>query len=173
MWFFAQFCRRYGGKVYRFPRARTAPLHRREVEDFLVFAKILLFEEIVDHCNKVLSRDETLHETIRQINAIHHRDESRHIAFNRELVGLLNGRLRDRLTEPEHTEVARYLRDYLSYCVGLLYSLEAYRDAGIADPVAFRRAVMAHPGRRAAEARLLRRPTSFLRRIGLVEEVPV
>jgi hypothetical protein len=170
MWFFAQFCRRYGGKVYRFPRARTAAPQRGAVEHFLVFAKVLLFEEIVDHCNRMLSQDTALHETIRLINGIHHRDESRHIAFNREFVALLGEELRDQLSEKERAETGGYLRDYLSYCVGLLYSLEAYRDTGIADPLSFRRAVMAHPGRRAAEARLLRRPGSFLRKIGIYEE---
>jgi hypothetical protein len=57
MWFFAQFCLRYGPKIYpdrslRFP-GTADPL----AEDFLVFARIVIFEELVDYYNMKMGRD--------------------------------------------------------------------------------------------------------------------
>ncbi|CAM5687301.1 hypothetical protein SCYAM73S_07667 [Streptomyces cyaneofuscatus] len=91
MWFFAEFCLRYGKKIYRQPAggAETAAPSDK-VQSLLVFARILIFEELVDHFNSAMAEDERLHETIRGINRIHHQDESRHIAFGRELVNLLH-----------------------------------------------------------------------------------
>lgn len=68
MWFFAEFCRRYGKKLYSSPSLPTRAESDPEIENFLVFARILLFEEIVDHYNLHLADDTNLHETIRQVN---------------------------------------------------------------------------------------------------------
>src|SRR5262249_31388987 len=49
MWFFAEFCRRYGKKIYYFPRIKLTAPADEAVENFLVFARILIFEELVDY----------------------------------------------------------------------------------------------------------------------------
>ena len=170
MWFFAEFCRRYGRKLYFFPQIKTASPGNREVEHFLVFARILVFEEIVDHYNHTMAEDASLHDTIRQINRIHHRDESRHIAFGHELVSLLYSPLKSRLDQEELNKISAYLRDYVDYCLRWFYSLDAYYDAGIADPAAFRARLIAEPGRRAAEQIVARKPLAFLRKIGVFDD---
>src|SRR5881227_502437 len=104
MWFFAQFCLRYGGKLYTQPRGGSAAIPASEAESLLVFARILIFEELVDHYNAKMALDDSLHETIRQVNRIHHQDESRHIAFGRELVTLLFQQFRDKATAEERTD---------------------------------------------------------------------
>ena len=169
MWFFAEFCRRYG-KIYYFPRIKLTEPENEAVETFLVFARILLFEEIVDYYNLRMADDESLPETVRHINRIHHRDESRHIAFGRELVSMLFHRLRGELDDAHLAGIRAYLGDYLRFCLHSFYSLPVYADAGIDNPIAFREAVMADPARRRMHERITRKPVSFLRRIGVLGE---
>ncbi|KAA2261087.1 diiron oxygenase [Solihabitans fulvus] len=167
MWFFAEFCRRYGKKIYQSGAPKLSRVEDTDVENFLVFARILLFEEMVDHYNLAMSEDESLHETIRQVNRIHHQDESRHIAFGRELVSLLYGTLRDRLDEARLREIEGYLKRYLVYSIQSFYNPYVYRDAGIADSLGFRGRLLADERRRPFERRAVRKPLSFLVRTGI------
>lgn len=170
MWFFAEFCRRYGGKIYPSMKLKTAGLADPEVENFLVFARILIFEEIVDHYNSRMAEDSSLHETIRQVNRIHHQDESRHIAFGRELVTLLHARVRENATEESLREIESYLKRYLVFSLQSLYSPLAYQDAGLPDPLGVRARLLAHEGRRAVERKVIRKPMSFLVRSGIFSD---
>ena len=167
MWFFAEFCNRYGGKIYTSPSLKVDTPTDPAVENFLVFARILLFEEIVDHYNLRMAEDPSLHETIRQVNRVHHRDESRHIAFRRELVSLLYGRIRERLSESELREVEAYLKRYIVFSLNSLYSPQAYRDAGLPDPLGIRSRLLADPARRSIELKIIRKPLAFLVRTGI------
>lgn len=115
MWFFAQFCLRYGGKIYPSLAVKTGGAMAESV-DFLVFARILLFEEIVDYYNATMAKDEMLSPVIREINRLHHRDESRHIAFGRELVQALYEELREQIDESERASIDLYLRSTCAQC---------------------------------------------------------
>ncbi|MCD9903575.1 diiron oxygenase [Streptomyces sp. MT29] len=169
MWFFAEFCLRYGKKIYRQPAggAETAAPSDK-VQSLLVFARILIFEELVDHFNSAMAEDERLHETIRGINRIHHQDESRHIAFGRELVNLLHQDLKRTATEQELDEVSTYLRRYMRHSFESLYHPQVYRDAGIERPHELRRALLESPARAEAEQRTFRKTAKFLERTGLI-----
>ncbi|MGC5345039.1 diiron oxygenase [Streptomyces sp. DT24] len=170
MWFFAEFCLRYGnGKIYRQPAGATAaPTSSAAVENLLVFARIMIFEELVDHYNSSMAVDERLHETIRAINRIHHQDESRHIAFGRELVQLLFEEVRRTATEEELQEISGYLRRYMTHSFESLYHPQVYRDAGLDDPHGIRRELLASPARVHAEEQTFRKTTKFLRKTGIV-----
>jgi hypothetical protein len=170
MWFFAEFCLRYGGKIYSSPAVKLSESGDPEVENFLVFARILIFEEIVDHYNMRMGSDESLHETIRQVNSVHHQDESRHIAFGRELVKHLFNELEPRLDTSTRSDIEIYLKRYLSYSIQSLYNPQVYKDAGLADPLDVRRKVMADPARRQAERKVLRKPLAFLTRTGILAD---
>lgn len=167
MWFFAEFCRRYGGKLYPATRIATSDSDDAELTSFLVFARILLFEEVVDFYNVHMARDERLDPTIRQINRIHHHDESRHIAFGRELVAWLHARLRERGDGALLAEAETYLKRYLVFSIRSFYSPEAYRDAGLAEPLRVRERVLADPARERFHAHLLRKPLGFMTRTGI------
>ncbi|MFD3790918.1 diiron oxygenase [Streptomyces cyaneofuscatus] len=169
MWFFAEFCLRYGKKIYRQPAggAETAAPSEK-VQSLLVFARILIFEELVDHFNSAMAEDERLHETIRGINRIHHQDESRHIAFGRELVNLLHQDLKRTATEQELDEVSTYLRRYMRHSFESLYHPQVYRDAGIERPHELRRALLESPARAEAEQRTFRKTAKFLEKTGLI-----
>ncbi|MFZ3495908.1 diiron oxygenase [Streptomyces sp. 5.8] len=167
MWFFAEFCRRYGDKIYGSTAMRADSAWEPEVENFLVFARILFFEELVDHYNMRMAQDESLCHTIREVNRIHHQDESRHIAFGRELVSLLFKRMKDTVSAQRLAEVEAYLKRYVVYSVNSLYNPHVYRDAGIADPLALRNALVADEGRRPYERKAIRKPLGFFLKTGI------
>ncbi|MER6778156.1 MULTISPECIES: diiron oxygenase [unclassified Streptomyces] len=171
MWFFATFCLKYAHKIYpdksvRLPEAPRDP----DIENFLVFARILIFEQIVDHYNVRLAADRRLHGTIRHINRLHHQDESRHIAFGRRLVQLLWERLLAcGLDEAARLELRDYLSRYIATSMESFYNPTVYRDAGLPDGFALRRRLLAHPARQAAHANVLHKTTDFLHRIGVFD----
>ena len=170
MWFFAEFCLRYGGKLFA-NRAMAFPAekHSALLDNFIVFSRILVFEQIVDHFNSRMAADTALPETIRAINRVHHQDESRHIAFGAQLVRALWERLREAGDEAELAAARQYVEKYIATSIQQLYSVDAYRDAGIPDPFAFRTRVLADPARQAVHASITSRTDAFYRRIGLFE----
>src|SRR5882724_10531661 len=170
MWFFAEFCLRYGRRIYRQPSGGIAipSAASTKVESLLVFARILIFEELVDHYNSRMAKDDRLHETIRGINRIHHQDESRHIAFGRELVELLFEDVRRTATDDELLDISNYLRRYLTYSFESLYNPQAYRDAGIEQPYELRQALLASPARAQAEQQVFRKTIRYLNKTGIV-----
>ncbi|MFD7906711.1 diiron oxygenase [Kitasatospora sp. NPDC059722] len=169
MWFFAEFCLRYGKKIYRQPAAGTeTPTHGTKTESLLVFTRILIFEELVDHYNATMATDERLHDTIRAINRIHHQDESRHIAFGRELVDLLYQDLKQDATEQQLDDISTYLRRYLTHSFESLYHPQVYRDAGLDKPHEVRRQLLESPARAEAERRTFRKTAKYLEKTGLI-----
>lgn len=170
MWFFAEFCRRYGGKIYPTVKLDLSVPGDVDVENFLVFARILLFEEIVDFYNMRMGEDRSLHETIRQVNRIHHQDESRHIAFGRELVALLYRRIADRLSAEEKQGIESYLKRYIAFSLRGFYNPVVYRDAAIEDPLGFRSRLLADERRRPLELKIIRKPMSFLTKTGIITD---
>ncbi|CAM5499704.1 diiron oxygenase [Streptomyces narbonensis] len=169
MWFFAEFCLRYGKKIYKQPAGGAEVAgSSAKVQSLLVFTRILIFEELVDHFNSLMAEDERLHETIRGINRIHHQDESRHIAFGRELVGLLHQDLKETATEQELDEISAYLRRYLKHSFDSLYHPQVYRDAGLENPHELRRSLMESPARAEAEQRTFRKTAKYLEKTGLI-----
>jgi hypothetical protein len=168
MWFFAEFCLRYGSKIYKQPRGGAETIPPNNAESLLVFARILIFEELVDHFNSKMSLDQSLHETIRQINRIHHQDESRHIAFGRELVQVLFERFREYATDEELSQVSDYLKRYMEFSFESLFNPQIYRDAGIDKPLEVRRRLLDGPRRPFFEQQVFRKTLSFLTKSGIL-----
>lgn len=171
MWFFAEFCMRYAGKLYPDRQVRIETATDPAIENFLTFAQITIFEEIVDFYNTAMGSDERLDPAIRKINHVHHVDESRHIAFGRKLMVLLHDELRAKGDEALLDKVSEYLRRYMTASVRGFYSPDVYRDAGIAEPLALRRRLMADPARAAFDAKVLRRTTDFMTATGILRPV--
>jgi hypothetical protein len=162
MWFFAQFCRRYGGKIYP---DKSFPIGTADqdpgVSNFLVFARILIFEELVDHFNLRMGRDVSLHPLIRDVNQVHHDDEWRHIIMGRKLVGLFYDGLRDHDKEVRDN-LDLYLRRYIVTSAQSLYNPAVYRDAGIQEPYQFRESVLNDTARAPYHETFFKRITGFL-----------
>lgn len=170
MWFFAEFCLRYGGKIYAQPRGGSGAIPHSDAESLLVFARVLIFEELVDHFNSKMALDTSLHETIRQVNRIHHQDESRHIAFGRELVSLLYQDLKKTATTEQLVEIERYLKRYVRYSFESLFNPRVYQDAGLANPLEIRSRLLASPIRHDFEQRVFRKTLAYFEKTGIFSD---
>jgi hypothetical protein len=170
MWFFATFCLKYGDKIYPNTSFRLDIESAGPSAHFLVFARLLLFEEIVDYFNSRMGTDDRLHETIKQVNHIHHQDESRHVAFGRQIVSVLHADLRARLSVAELADLESYLKRYLKRSVESLVSPAVFKDAGIPDPYALRRRILADPANAEYQAKILKRSMKFLLNEGILSD---
>jgi hypothetical protein len=133
MIYFGGFCVRYAGKVYPDRKMVFTRDYAPGEEDFLFFGKVLIFEEIVDVYNKRMAKDERLAPIIRQINFLHHRDESRHLAFGRLLVKDMFERYSPEWSMETRERISEYLRNYLAVTWKEYYNPAAYKDAGLKD----------------------------------------
>ncbi|MDP9071652.1 MAG: diiron oxygenase [Actinomycetota bacterium] len=131
---FATFCTRYAGRIYPDRKVVFPREYADGEEDVLFFAKVSVFEEIVDRYNLAMARDERLVPVVRQINANHHAEETRHLVFGRRIVAELWSRFAPRWP----VEVVEGVRDHLAAFVTATwreyYNPDVYRDAGFADP---------------------------------------
>lgn len=161
MWFFSKFCLKYGKKLYVDKKTKIEDSGNKEFEDFLVFARILIFEEIVDYYNITMGGDDTLHPLIRKINKVHHLDESRHIAFGREIVKLLHNNLKETKSTEDLQHLEKYIKRYMLASIYSLYNPTVYQDAGIEDPYKMRNVLIDLPERKQIHRNILNRTTSF------------
>jgi hypothetical protein len=130
MSYFGRFCTRYAGKVYPEKKLPFAHGVRAGREDFLFFAKVLVFEEIVDVYNRRMARDERIAPIAREIHWLHHFEEARHLVFGRELVAELFARHRAQWPDEVLRGVRATLAAYLGATWKEYYNPDAYRDAG-------------------------------------------
>ncbi|MFJ2743727.1 diiron oxygenase [Streptomyces sp. NPDC087440] len=172
MWFFSKFCLRYGGRLYPSQpslRADSVDHLSRTSREMIIFARILIFEEIVDYYNAHMATDASLPFIAREVNRVHHVDESRHVAFGRMVFTELLNQVKQRHPQ-EVPLVAEYLESYLQYSIATLYNPAAYRDAGIPDALALRRRALSHPARIEAHDQVLKRTRRFLTKSGVGRE---
>lgn len=174
-WFFATFCRRYGGKVYpaRLVPAQLAAGEATCLRDLAVFGRILIAEEVCDYFNVAMASDDRLPVICRQINRMHHQDEARHIAFGRQIMRALTEEAHTREDAEKVGEVRGYLARYVTTCIRSFYNRDVYSDARIADPGAIRRQLLAAPERGAMHWKIMGRTVDFLDRIGAIDAAAV
>lgn len=164
MWFFAQFCNRYGKKIYPSFKFKTADSQDSTITSLIAFSKIMIFEEIGDFFNQKMMNDESLHPTIRLINKIHHMDESRHIAMGRQIIVLLFDRIKPNLSEHTHKSIQDYLIRYMNHSIETLYNPRVYIDAGLDKPYELRKKLLADKNRIEMHKNFLKRTLSFYKR---------
>ena len=172
MTWFGGFCQRYLGKVYPDRKIVIPREHAPGEEDLLFFARVLVFELIVDGFNLRMAKDERLHPVIREINRRHHEDESRHLAFGRLLVEDLWARFAPTWSEATRAGVQTYMAGYLEATWREYYNPDVYKDAGLAEPYKLARETPAHPAARARRAEIDRRCVRILAEIGLLPTTP-
>lgn len=170
LYYFGAFCMRYGGKIYPHGQIAFPRDHAPGEEDFLFFAKVLVFEEIVDHYNRVMAGDERLAPIARAINRLHHLDETRHLAFGRLLVKDLFARHAPSWSPETLASVRATLLAFVEAMWRQYYNPEVYRDAGLASPHDLARAAFASVAARAHRATAARRCFAFLGKAGILPQ---
>jgi hypothetical protein len=173
MIYFGGFCTRYAGKIYA---ERKLPLQSRQYEpgeeDFLFFAKVLIFEEIVDVYNIRMSADDRLHPLARQINLLHHKDEARHLVFGRQIVERLYEQYSAKWSQETLGQVREYIGDYLKATWSEYYNPDVYRDAGVAEPYDAREAAMESERSRRQRQEISNGCIKFFLKTGILETAP-
>ncbi|WP_058834683.1 diiron oxygenase [Luteimonas abyssi] len=169
LWFFGEFCRRYGGKIYSSKKMGVADERfGKEMEFFLLFARIFIFEEIGGYYNVIAGGDTRVSPFVRLIHQIHHADEARHITFGRAVLTQSKSIAFAASPAAECEAAIAHLQRFVQISIEALYQPAMYRDSGIAGGVALRRALLADPARRDHHASaLLKRPLKFMAGIGI------
>ncbi|TSC34277.1 MULTISPECIES: alpha/beta fold hydrolase [Corallococcus] len=162
MWYFSRFCLTYGGKIYKDRRIRYDNFPESDIKEFLAFATVLVFEEIVDIYNSQMAKDAGLPPFVREINRLHHSDETRHISYGRLNIERLHQDLRTRYGVERLREVERALKRFMLMSMQKLYNPEIYKDAGLPEPLKLRNELLAHPERIAFNERILSKTVRFL-----------
>lgn len=130
LYYFSRFCLDYAGSIYPDRKVVFPSDHTDESEDLRYFAKVLVFEEIVDVYNVTMAKDERLEPVARRINDMHHRDETHHLAFGRAIVC----DLADELDPAARAEVRDYLGEYIRTVWREYYNPTVYAELPIPDP---------------------------------------
>lgn len=133
MMYFSGFCRRYAEKVYPDRTMHGQAGGDEELDMFLLFARINVFEEIVDFYNRTMAKDERLAPVVREINRIHHVEELRHLNFGRRFLKHCLDRHVNHWDDARRKQLRDHLSRYLAFVWKQYYNAEAYRDAGIDD----------------------------------------
>jgi hypothetical protein len=169
---FGMFLNRYVGKVYPEKKVAFGRTYAKGEEEVMFFCKALVVEELGDYYNVKMMSDARLEPIVRELNDVHHRDESRHIAFGRLHLAELSERWLAEWDNEVRERVQTWLAHYLKASWADFYNPSMYRDAGLPDAFKLRTAVMAHP----ASAKLRQQASSKLVRLfvdcGLLAEAP-
>lgn len=167
MWFFAEFCQRYGHKIYPQKEIRFDTDQPAEINHLVVFSRIYILERIVAYFNRLMAEDERLAPIVRKINRVHFLEESRHIAMGEALIRKLVEAVAEKFGAERLADVGAYLSDYARYCVTSFYNPSVYRDAGLAEPYELRRQLLDDPARRAFNDMLFEQGTQYFPRLGV------
>lgn len=172
MWFFQKFCRLYGGKIYP---SIAIPVEQkklsRPLNHFLIFARIVLFEEIGHYFNIQNSKDERVHPFVREINLAHYNDEARHITFGRRLLRELAGAALE--TPADIILASQELSKTLTVNYNSLYNPAMYRDAGLEAPMEFRSYLIKHSERQSLyKNTILKSANEAFKKVGIVLTFP-
>ena len=133
MMYFSGFCNRYAGKVYPDRSMVMGEKSSSEVETLLLFARIYVFEEIVDEYNQIMANDDRLVPVVREINRIHHVEESRHLAFGRKFIKEWLNRHAEQWDTEIHQKIRSHLSGFLQLTWKQYHNPDVYKDAGLED----------------------------------------
>lgn len=169
---FGTFCQRYAGKIYPDRKVGFPREYAEGEEDLLFFARVSVFEEIVDRYNVAMGRDERLVPVVRRINANHHAEEARHLVFGRRIVEELWRAGADRWPAGVIDGIRAHLEAFVVATWREYYNPDVYGDAGFAEPWAVAREAWEHPATRARRQEVTRVCLRPLVEAGVLEAVP-
>lgn len=173
MIYFGGFCQRYAGKVYRNRKLEIPREYAKGEEDFLFFARILIFEELVDFYNIRMSTDETLEAITRQINLVHHLEEARHLVFGRQIVEYLFEKYSPSWSEKVRRNIQEYLAAYIVTTWKEYYNPDVYTDAGLPEPYDLVESSWNTESCRAHRKKVSAKIIEFLKERNMILEEPV
>lgn len=169
---FGAFCLKYVGKTYPDKKMVFEREYAEGEEDFLFWTKVMIFEETADSYNVYMAADERLHPLVRGIHKMHHHDESRHLAFGRQMVREIWAEHSPKWDATVIQGIRAYLNSYATSVWREYHNPEVYRDMGLADAYALFKASFDGPMARERRAKMSAKPIKFLVGLGVFEEDP-
>ena len=169
--FFGGFCTRYA-RVYRTRQIAGTAMRPLDVEDFLFFARTMIFEEIVDRYNWLQGRDIRLHPVARFINSNHHFDESRHLIFGRRLVAALWNACAPDWDDATVSDVRGDLEQFFAASWREYYNPDVYADVGLDDPWDVAELAWLAPSQRKRRRKISSKCSNFLITTGILTKEP-
>jgi hypothetical protein len=166
---FARFCIDYGGGIFPDRQVRFPREFARGEEEFLFFARILVFEEVAHFYNKAIAADTQVWPLARAINRYHAEDECRHIAYGRLQVEEMWQRFAAQWSADERTRIGQYLVRYTATVLGSYVNPDVYRAAGL--PAGVRRQILESPHWKSLAERSTARTRRWLSKIGVTGDV--
>jgi len=173
MLWFGTFCEKYAGKVYPDKKIFFPREYVKGEEEFLFFAKIVIFEEIVDAVNVYMGRDERLSPLIRQIHKQHHIDESRHLNFGRNISKyLFDLHSKNDWSDEVIQRIRTYLGGYMLATWKEYYNPSVYSDAVLDSPHDVMEEGWSHPKSQKFREEICRRCIDFFLKEKILIERP-
>jgi len=167
MMYFGGFCGRYAKGLYPERSFKVSRTYLPGEEEFLAFAQILIFEEIVDQYNTNMAKDGRLPQVVRDINDLHHREEARHLAFGRAVVEQLYRTYLGQWSAECIEGVRSQLQGFLLQTWKNFYNPSIYKDSGIADPWTVALMAWDHPAAKERRRKITGHALTTLNSIGL------
>ena len=167
MWYFAKFCIDYG-KLYEDRAMEIGESAEPDIENFLLFVRALVFEELVDVYNRTQADDDQLHPFVQELNRIHHLDEVRHIAYGRMYVELINRQLHEKYPKDRMDEIEDAIKRFIQVSIMKLYNPAIYRDAGFEKPARMRKELLSDPVRMEYNKNLLAPTIRYFTKVGIL-----
>tara|TARA_B100001013_G_C24602935_1_gene439716 strand:- start:528 stop:1412 length:885 start_codon:yes stop_codon:yes gene_type:complete len=176
MIYFGRFCTLYANGPYPEKKVKFDQEYEEGEEDFLFFSKVMVFEEIVDLFNRRQAKDDRLHPLAKEINWLHHFEESRHLGFGREFVKVLWQSYSNKWTTNGLKRIRDTISSYIKATWKEYYNPSVYKDAGLSDPFSIRKMALKHPTSIIRRAEISAPLIKFLSKTGILpnaEELPI
>jgi hypothetical protein len=169
---FGIFLNKYIGKVY--PEKKIA-LDRKYVkgeEEVAFFCKVMVVEELGDYYNVKMMLDDSIEPIVKQVNWVHHRDESRHLGFGRRHLTEICEKWLPTWDEETKKGFADWLAAYVKSSWSDFYNPTMYKDAGIGSGYEIRKMALAHPKTAEHRQKASKKLLNIFVRLGLLPEAP-
>lgn len=166
---FGSFCLRYAGAIAPDRKLPLGFVEDPTEEEFLFFARMLLFEEMVDAFNQAMADDDRLHPLVRRIHRYHHADEIRHLAFGRVQVRELFERFRPEWSAEQAASVRAALLRFHHMMWNDFFSPRIYAAAGLELTLDDIRTLRHSPAARERRWTMTRRGRELLLDLGVEE----
>ncbi len=169
---FGEFCHRYLGKVYPEKKVALPRKYEKGEEDLAFYCKVMVVEELGDYYNVAIENDERVDPLVRELNRVHHIDETRHLAFGRQHLAELVKRHVPAWSVETLTGFRTWLAEYVKSSWGDYYNPSMYKDAGLPDAYQVRQQAMAHAVCSAHRRRVSEKLVNYFLMHGLLAGAP-
>lgn len=174
---FGIFLQKYLGKVYPEKKIALDREYAKGEEELAFFCKVMVVEELGDYYNVKMMLDDEIEPIVKQVNWVHHRDESRHLGFGRRHLTELAEHWLPQWDDATKERFSAWLTAYTKSSWSDFYNPKMYDDAGLRDVTGMsgyqiRKMALAHPATAEHRAKASKKLLNIFVRLGLLQDRP-